>query len=647
MAGRDWILATRHDIRSAVNAEILSGPDAACRTARRDAVTASLVALSVGAVLAWQTFGMPSSVRQFTKYPRAAVSLPGGSQTSERLIDYSPLYLEVHRVAQAWLPDPFTGVLAFQVGCVALALALFFMALRRHVSLPIALVATVALGFERSVTVHTYIFEPEALLLLLLVGWLFFAQRPGLANAAAAGTTLAFAQLTRPALLPIAVVMLWHFFGREETRRRAVLAATFSFLPVAIALGLLAVRNHQAAGSWSPAVMNPGTVFFDGNNPQSIGAVVEYPPVVKDLADSHPAQPDYAHEAYRRLARLDQGRQLTVGEVNRFWMGKACRFLRDEPGVALLNVARKVFFTLHSYRWYDIRSSYHVDRALKERGVPATPLALVSALALAGLGYGLGNWRILFPGYALFLSQMMVMVLTYASARQRLALLPALVLFAALALQQLAASGRRRVLVGAGVLLFATLLWRDTDVMRDSSHTFEPVNAPAHSLTGAGGDLRRDRASLLDQALEAYEAGRYEEAELLLTDLWRERYVSVRGQPVYYLGRIAARRGRPEEAAAFMREALARAPGNFRILAQLAVLTGERSYAELLFRYYDRMDARFALGLAFLNNNMPEQAVAELSPVAAELPDARYVAVELEKALAGSRAVPAGSAGRP
>jgi tetratricopeptide (TPR) repeat protein len=602
---------------------------------------ALLVAAAAGALTARQVLALWPGVRQFSKYPAAALRLLHGPAIGERLVDYSPLYLSVHTAAFGQLADPIAGVLLLQAACVGIAAGLLLLALRRHVGLPLALAGAAALALERSVTVHAYIFEPEALLLLLLAAWLFLAQREGLPSAAAAGAALGLALLTRPGLLPLAAVVPAAAALRGGSRRRTAACAVLALLPVAAALAALAVRDHRSTGSWAPVVMNPGTVFYDGNNPLGKGFTATYPLVVKDVAAAYPDESDYNHASYRRLARIDAGRELTVAEVNRFWAGKAWRFLADEPAEALRRLGRKAFLALHGYRWYDIRGALDADRDLGRRGVPATPLALVSALALVGAALGWRRRRELLPAYALLAAQLGVMLLTYASARQRIALLPALLVFAAVGASRLAEGGRRALPPAAVTLLLAGLLWRETDLMREQDR----VTGLPPRATGA--DPGDDAPSRLDRAIFLLEDGSLDEAEPLFARLERERYPSLRGEPAYFLGRVAALRGRREDAAGFMRLALARAPGHPVVLAQLAALTGEEGYAERVFRYLDGSDARFELGKACLDNDRPEEAVRYLQRVAADLPEDRPAWELLERALTARAGAPAPPAPSP
>jgi tetratricopeptide (TPR) repeat protein len=608
---------------------------------RRDAALALLLALASGILFAWQSLGVLSDNGLFSKYARAAVKLGHGWPIGERLLDYSPLYLAVYRAAYSLSPEPFRGVLLLQAAWLGLAVAFLYLAVRRHAGPLAALAAAAALALERSVAVHAYIFEPEALLLCCLAAWLLLAQLPGRAAAGGAGIALALASLTRPGLLPLVLVVPAAALLRAGPRRPALVAGALGVLPVALALGWLSARNHAAAGTWSPVVMNPGTVFYEGNNPYALGFGASYPLVVNDVAAAQADESDFQHVVYRRLARVDAGRDLGVGAVNAFWATKALCYLADEPGAALRRAGRKILYAFHRYRWYDIPGAEQAEDRLRTRGVPATPLALVSALALVGAVTGLRRRQpCMLPAYALFAGQLVVLVVTYASARQRLALLPALCLFAALGASRVARVGRGAALAAAATVALAVLFSRETDLMRDHAEEVRPGSATVAAPQDADPKDARARFHLALRLINEGELGR---AEALFESLRRERYRPQDGEPAYYLGRIAALRGRREDAVRFMREALAGSPGHPGYLAQLAALTGERRWSERISRYLDGTDAQYELGWALLDNGRAPEAAALLGRVVAAAPEdeaARRLLAQASGAAAGARIHP-------
>lgn len=93
------------------------------------------------------------------------------------------------------------------------------------------------------------------------------------------------------------------------------------------------------------------------------------------------------------------------------------------------------------------------------------------------------------------------------------------------------------------------------------------------------------------------------------------------------------RRAQLAEARRYFSEALAVQPGKPNALAHLAVLTGEKTYAERLRRYFDEADALLYLGHANLEQGKYEDAVTCFSKLTAFLPEYWHARVCLAAAL--------------
>lgn len=671
---------------------VSGGDDVAPAVRRRDAATALAVTVAAAVVFSLLILPLPQEAGQFSKYPNAALQQLHGTVDAERLLDFSQLYLALHVAAFRFLADPLGWLPRVHVALLSLAAGLLHLLLRRHFTPALALLGAAAFVLGKSVAIYGHIFEPEPLMILLLTATVLFASRATLPGAAAAGACLALSLLTRPSFLPLALLVPVHFSLRAGSRKR-LLATTAAFLlPLALAAALLAARSERLLGSPSLLVMNPGTVFFDGNNPLASGRGAAYPPVVSELAASRPGESDFQHAVYRLLARASSGAGLSPAQANRYWAAKAEDFLADHPGHFLRLSARRAAYLFHGYRWDDIRAAWAAGRSLEGRRIPFVPFALLSALALVGLVAGLGRWRAYFLPYAVFLNQAGLMTLTYATDRQRVSIYPFFVFFAVAALASLAGAPRRvrAATVAAAALLFA-LFTMETDRMRDNRHVWEgfsrlgPVmgQALAHRdaldfaaareetatalalgpwlagamrpavLPGTAAELaalaerklaslRPDDASTrLDRALLLIEAGRPDEAAALLEALERsgaafERLSGRPSVPAYSLGRIAARRGDSAEAARRFERALAETPGDPETLAQLACLRGEDARAAQLFRYFDDADALFLLGRACLEQGRPAAAATALERLSALVPEYQPGRVALAAALGAS-----------
>jgi tetratricopeptide (TPR) repeat protein len=131
------------------------------------------------------------------------------------------------------------------------------------------------------------------------------------------------------------------------------------------------------------------------------------------------------------------------------------------------------------------------------------------------------------------------------------------------------------------------------------------------------------------------------EAEDILSSLASEQHAFLREgdslpDPFFHLGRVALLRGRGDLSAAYLHRALGNHPGDPIILSQLACQTGDPSFAEKVFRYFDDIDASFFLGRSCLAAGQAELALQHFDRLASFLPDNPRVSVYRAAALSAS-----------
>jgi hypothetical protein len=260
----------------------------------------------------------------------------------------------------------------------------------------------------------------------------------------------------------------------------------------------MTARNGATAGSFSPMGMNPGYVFFEGNNPLSSGRSAVYPPIVGELKDEIPEHPDNPHLTYRLLASRELGRPLEPAESNRYWRSMALNYIADHPWRFLSLLGSKAVAVVQNHRRHDLIPARRFDERLGERGVPSVPFALLVALSALGLAVSRHRWRQLVPLYAILATALLVMLVMYVSERQRLPALPALVIFALLGVESLLRTSRRAAIVKVvSALAFAWVLMLPSSLTREDDHLWA-----AHALSNEA----RDRAFQLRDSGQLPEA---------------------------------------------------------------------------------------------------------------------------------------------
>lgn len=654
---------------------------------RRAALTAAvaLLTLLLHTALAVTTMTSPD----FRKYPEAARLLARGEMNAERQLDFSPLYLGVHRIAARLLANPAPAIHWLQRLLVALAAALLFRLLAAWFPTGLALLGTAAFALDRSLVLYTQALEPEALLVFCLSAFAWALLKPSRPAPLAAGFFLALACLTRQNFLPLALLVpVWLRFREPEKREWRKASALF-LLPLLLAVAGLALRQTRLAGALTVMAQNPGYVLFEGNNPCSSGQSAIYSPLVDELVDEMPGLPDPHHEAYRRVARQSSNRPLTVPEVNAWWSLRAGAFVLDHPGRFLGLALKRLNFFFHTFRRHDLGDVQENDRRLALAGIPLFPFAPVSALALAGLLLARRRWLEWLPLYGLFFLQLALLALTYVSARQRVAVLGSFVFFACAALSGI---GRRlrTWAAPAAALLLSLLLLPESDLMREERHIWESFRLANASLARVRTERAADRplaaarlaviaqallpanrdglrpaemsfeplgywpnalhagrllpaataSQRFDRATLALQAGSGPEAEAgfrQLLDEGREfkRDFRQSSRPEYYLARLAHERGDIPRSTALARRALEKSPGDPFALAWLHAVANDPEPARLLERYFSPLDADLLLGLALLDTRQFQRALPRLERLCASLPEYRRGRILLAVALAG------------
>jgi len=614
---------------------------------------------------------------RFVQYQVAAMQVLDGTLPVQRFLDFSPLYLWIHVFARRLFNQPDLVVLWLQLSLTALCASLLFQWLAGRVGRAAALAAALVFVIHPGLIVYTATFEPEPLVMAALMGYLVSVRGTGRAAAVTGGCCLGLCLAGRANLLPLIVVTpLYYWLGR---RNRAWRRDSLCFgLPVIVVLIGLTLRNLVLTGALMPFGMNPGTVFYEGNNPNSIGQSAVYPPLVYDSRADFPEGADYRHELYRVFAGRSGTQPLSVPEVNAYWTAKALAFITDHPGRCGEILLAKLTCVFHAFQRHDIWDIH--DREKRIGAVlPPVSFALVSALALAGMAAGARTWKALLPAYAAFFLQVAVMLATYVSERQKMAILPLFFFFAAFGLHRLA-KARKPLAAALGVVALACLLATDTDTIADERHlaagnsryqelmiralvqrntgdlaTAATLNAAALAaapwmitdtrLAGLPFAGRPIEALAMDMALagpqDAAPArfdlgllmlanGRLAEARDIFTGLaatkrsFNRRYHQS-SLPAFYLARICALQHDGAGALAHLQQAAAANPGDPWVLAHLAVLTGREDYAKQLERYFGPIDTAFFIGQAAYDNHRWGLALEQFARVEKHLPEFRQV----------------------
>lgn len=618
-----------------------------------------------GLALALATWGRILIVRGlvdqgwFTKYFELAGRFLDGRTPVDRLGDVSAAYFWAI-VALRTLGSGVTVIRELQIAGVTVAALLCALAAKRLGGWVAAVATAVLILGNRAALVISTELEPEVLILIVnsaaILAVVVWMRAPRVSVAAAAGLLLGLSTTARPVALGIVILItVWMAFS---SRRSAAALIGTALVPILLLVGV----NWSLTGSGF--IMQPGSQFYDGNNPLATGAAGVLPRIVADIERTFD-EPDYLHVAYRIVAAGATGEGIDPYVSNRYWSDKAIAFIRTYPGRALELFGWKAVHSIHNYDIYDLLTTKM--KGVELRRYPAIPFGLIFALAVVALSLH-RPLRDLLPLGLFAAATLAALIVFNVSARQRNALLAPLAVVGGVgtsAVVRLARARSDRALIAFGAVIVITPLlgingapvrendyvWlslvrseslesRAKEAMRRGDRAgatdlaaLASIYRPAYPSLVSGAALRRTALrlaagtespqQLYDAAVALERVGAWREAETILAaiddyrPLRENRSVS---SVAWYRARAALRLGQPR---AIVDELLGRAareaPGDPHVLALRAVL-GDGESAVILDRLHDPFTRDFALASAYATTGDLQRAETLAASVSSRMP---------------------------
>jgi 4-amino-4-deoxy-L-arabinose transferase-like glycosyltransferase len=508
-------------------------------------------------------------------YDEWGMRIAGGEIVGERIFFQDPLYAYFLGLCYALFGHRCVVVIAIQCLLGALVPGLIFFAARRWFGQLAAIVAAAVTAFYLPAVYYEGMILKSwlALFLVSLFLWLMsrFDDDPPHWLWPAAGIVLGLACLTRGNLLLfLPVALLWVVLRRWQWRAALLLLAG-----AAVVLAPVAVRNRIVGGEWVLTTSNAGQNFYIGNNPYNTLGEYQFLPFVSPNPKHE--EGDFAREAERRT-----GRAMNVKEVSRFWFSEAWRWIRAEPESWRALLRAKAGVLWNAYEVPDNLDYYMYAKWAPVLRLPIPGFGLVAPLGLLGtiLAWRRQGWpRLLLLFLLVYASSV---ILFFVFSRFRMAMMPALYIFAGYAVAELAERFRlafvERKSPWPALRAFALLLLLIAAVNI-------PVRAQAGSLSlrlaeAVGLPTRSENSATahynlaLAYAIRAKE--RNEDAELLAhaEEQFRE---ALRQEPDHVrilieLGKVLSRQARNAEAIEIYERAAALQPNDYRIHFALGVL---------------------------------------------------------------------------
>jgi tetratricopeptide (TPR) repeat protein len=417
------------------------------------------------------------------------------------------------------------------------------------------------------------------------------------------GAAVGLLALTREnALVFVPVLLAWIWWGLQGSRAARVRAAAMVIAGGVVVLVPVGVRNAVAGGEFHLTTAQSGPNFFIGNQARADGTYVPLRP--------GRGSPEYEQADAAELASRAAGRQLSAGEVSRYWTRRALDYIRSHPVDWMRLEARKLRLLWNDAEILDTESQEsHEDYSpalfLLAR---AARFGVLMPLACLGLWISWDDRRRLWLLYAMVAAYSLSVLAFYVVARYRLPVVPILMMFAAVAVVRgrafVSTLKPARAITGLA-LLAVVALWcnipaASADAMR------------AATYQNLGTTLQE--SGRVDEAVEAFQRA------LALEPDYAPAHNS--------LGSVLRQQGRHDEAIAQLESALRLQPDFDAARFNLANARADRGdwaraiaeYETLLRRRPDAVDVQSNLGIALAGANRPGEAVEHFRAAATLAP---------------------------
>lgn len=410
--------------------------------------------------------------RLFLKYPLNAIKFFSKIEPSERFLDFSPFYLFLNSIFTLISKEAYKIIPYLQIILCLLSLFLFFKWAEKNFSKFTAYTITILISVYPSYLLYLNCLEPEALLFFSIVmGIVMFLLEK---STLLIGIFFTISFLLRPSFLPLTFII---FFFIKKKRLHYIIPVCFGVL-------ILLFFSHWATGNFTLTYMSPGTVFYEGNNPQATGVAAIYPKAIKLWEGEFVGkEADFAHRLYKKVSEFEEGRKISLMENQFFWFKKVIKYIKDFPSLWLYLFFKKILFYLSSGEAHDIFSLILINNSL---GLfKYLSFAIFSSLALIGLLFQLKKIQPLIT--VLFVFNLFILSLFYFSSRQRMTLFAFIIFLCAYGIEFL----KKRKLY----ILFFLLIFLPISITPKGLKNFEST----FKETQEAGNLRESSSNFFEE----------------------------------------------------------------------------------------------------------------------------------------------------
>ncbi len=440
-------------------------------------------------------------------YHNWAVALTRGGDPGPTQLMQSPLYpwliSLVYRITGP-LPD---AVFLLQAVAGAVSCALIVIITRRLFnSTGAALTAGIAGAVYLPLIFYQQVMVPATLIILLNLIFVTLLvpeePMPGKSRTFSAGVALGLSVMAKPVallLLPFALIHIITVGGRvlpgfrdiitgkshpsgNSSKQHKYPGTNSAFLPssrektvlslimlagLILSISPLTIRNAVLTGEFIPLTTGGGINFYIGNNRGANG----YYSVPEYRGGSLGGTPVEQWHRMTVTAERELGRDLTGGEISRFWLEKGLQYIRRHPADWLGLLWQKFIFFWNSYERANVESFQFHRRFPGLLGLPLLLFGIVAPPAVLGIFLTRNHRRELWLLYGGVITYLLAALAFYVLGRYRLPVVPFLLPFLGAALWEIVSLVRsRRIseLVLALAALSVLFFFSNMTVARDT-----------------------------------------------------------------------------------------------------------------------------------------------------------------------------------
>ena len=363
-------------------------------------------------------------------YHEWASGIAGGNFIGDKIFFGMPLYPYLLGMMYKLLgPVPvFANLLQFLMG--SLNAVLIYLIVRKIFNHSVALVSSLIFASYVMIIFYEVLIMPVTLILLLnsilILYLLRCKENPSWGRMCLLGIIFGLTALAEAGILLFLILfIIWMFFSFKQKNKEKLVYILIILFSVFAVLSLVTVRNYLVGKDFVFITSHSGINFFLGNNPQAqgIGAIPSY---------LRSTQKGVMEDA-RIYAEKQSNKELKPSEVSSFWTKRALDFIKNKPSdyLKLQTMKMKIFWG--SYEPVDTTEFAFLYNKKFIFNIIIYSFGVIVSLGLVGVVVSLlikksQNITLLL---LFVLSQFLSSITFFVTARNRLVIVPFLIVFSA------------------------------------------------------------------------------------------------------------------------------------------------------------------------------------------------------------------------